>query len=300
MEPWIPITIAAATAQTLRFMVQRHLKATSLSTGGATFSRFVFSAPIVAVLILAYGALSERPLPGLNPEFFAFAVWGGTAQILATMCVIALFTHRNFAVGITFKKTETVQTAIVGSLVLGEGVSRGGAVAIGIGLGGVLLLSDPPGGQGRWLRRIWNRASGLGLASGVLFACSAVGYRGASLALDGGDAVMRAGTTLAVVTTLQSLALGAWLAWREPGQLTAVVRVWRIAALAGITSMIGSFCWFLAFTLQNAAYVKALGQIELIFSVLVSVLIFRERITAREIAGMALLTLSILVLILAL
>jgi len=40
------------------------------------------------------------------------------------------------------------------------------------------------------------------------------------------------------------------------------------------------------------------GQIEVIFSVLASVLVFRERITGRELWGMGLLTVSILVLIL--
>jgi drug/metabolite transporter (DMT)-like permease len=88
-----------------------------------------------------------------------------------------------------------------------------------------------------------------------------------------------------------------WLAWRERGQIATVIRAWRVAGLVGVTSMIGSFCWFSAFTLQNAAYVNALGQVELIFSLAASALFFRERITARELAGMALLGLGILVLV---
>ena len=61
----------------------------------------------------------------------------------------------------------------------------------------------------------------------------------------------------------------------------------------------GSYCWFWAFTLQNAAYVKALGQVELLLSLLASVLFFRETITLRELLGMSLLMLSILALVLA-
>lgn len=300
MDAWIPITIAAAFAQTLRFMAQKQLKTMALSTGGATFARFLFSAPLVAVLIVIYAQLSAQPWPGTSPRFWLFSMVGGAAQILATMCVVALFSHRNFAVGITFKKTEVVQTAIVSSLVLDETVSPRGGLAILIGFLGVLLLSDPPGGQGRWYRRIWNRAAGLGLLSGVFFAFSAVGYRGASLALDSGDVVLRAGTTLAIVTAVQTLAMALWLRWHEAGQILAVVRAWRIAGLVGITSMVGSFCWFTAFTLQNAAYVNALGQIELLFSVAASTLVFGERLTAREGAGIAFLTLSILVLVLTL
>ncbi|WP_102107049.1 DMT family transporter [Oceaniglobus roseus] len=300
MDAWIPITVAAAFAQTLRFMAQKQLKAMALSTAGATFARFLFSAPLVAVLILSYATATDQPLPGTNGRFWLFALVGGAAQILATMCVVAIFSTRNFAVGITFKKTEVVQTALVSTVVLGEGVSFRGALAIGIGFLGVLLLSDPPGGTGPWRRRLWNRAAGLGLLSGICFAFSAVGYRGASLALDSGDVILRAGFTLTLVTATQTLAMAAALAWREKGQITRVVRAWRVAGLVGLTSMVGSFCWFTAFTLENAAYVNALGQVELLFSLSASVLVFRERISLREGLGMGLLTLSILVLILAL
>ena len=298
MEAWIPITIAAALAQTFRFMLQKQLKTTGLSTGGATFARFVYSAPLVAVLIAIYARSSGQVFPTMPDRFWLFAVSGGLAQILATMCVVALFSHRNFAVGITFKKTEVVMTAIAGFLILSETVAAAGAIAIGIGLIGVLLLSDPPGGQGKFHSRIFNRAAALGLASGAFFAISAVGYRGASLALSHGDTVLRAGTTLAIVTAMQTLALGIWLAWRERGQIMTVLRAWRVAGLVGVTSMIGSFCWFSAFTLQNAAYVNALGQIELIFSIAASALFFKEKISRRELAGMGLLVIGILVLVL--
>ena len=52
--------------------------------------------------------------------------------------------------------------------------------------------------------------------------------------------------------------------------------------------------WFTAFTLQNAAYVKAVGQIELIFSLLVTVLFFKEKISLREWIGVAVLGMSVL------
>ncbi|NOX74394.1 MAG: EamA family transporter, partial [Alphaproteobacteria bacterium] len=57
--------------------------------------------------------------------------------------------------------------------------------------------------------------------------------------------------------------------------------------------------WFMAFTLQNAAYVKALGQVELVFTFLASWLVFKETSTGREIAGILLVVSSILLLILA-
>ena len=141
MELWVYATIGATIFQTLRFMLQKQLSMGSLSTGGATFARFAYSAPLLA-------------------------------QILATVCVVALFRERNFAVGITFKKTEVVQAALIGFIILGEGVSTIGLVAILVGLTGVLLLSSAPEAKGSWHERLFTRAAVLGLASGLLFAAA--------------------------------------------------------------------------------------------------------------------------------
>jgi drug/metabolite transporter (DMT)-like permease len=298
---WIPITIFAAFAQNLRFMLQRHLKATELSTGGATLSRFLFSFPLVALIVLVYSSLRDLPLPATNPTFWVAALTGGLAQILATMCVVALFAHRSFAIGITFKKTEVMLTALIGLVVLGEAISPLGILAIAIGFAGVLLLSDPPKTETtpKGWTRFFNKASGLGIASGALFGVSAVGYRAASLSLPAEDVFLRASMTLAVVTAAQTLALGLWLLAREKGEVTRVVKSWRVSSLVGLTSMLGSLGWFTAFTLQTAAYVKALGQIELVFSFLASWLIFKEHTSKREGIGVALLVVSVLLILLA-
>lgn len=299
MELWIPITIAAAFSQNLRFMLQKHLKATGLSTGGATFARFVFAAPLAAGLLVALVLANGWTLPQVNMRFVGFAVMGGMAQILATMFMVALFAQRNFAVGIAFKKTETIQTAIIGLVLLGEGLSGVGVLAIGIGLVGVILLSDPPEKvEGAGLSRFFNRAAGLGLASGALFGFAAVGYRGASLSLGDDFFLLRSVYTLMWVTTFQTIIMTVWLTCRERGEIRKVVQHWRITGLVGLTGMLGSLGWFTAFTLQNAAYVNVLGQVELLFSFLGSYFVFKERATARELSGIALVVVSILVLIL--
>ncbi len=293
MELWIPITIGAALAQTVRFMVQKLLAGGPLSAGGATLARFFYSAPLVAVLLALYLLAGGAPVPRIGPGFWPYALIGGAAQILATMAVVALFSHRNFAIGITFKKTEVMLTALAVYVVLGEKVSAGGALAIGVGFLGVLALGRTgPGAAGLALRSVL-----LGLGSGVFFAISAVGYRGAVLTLETSDLALRAGVTLAIVTAFQSAALGAWLAWREPGQIVALLRAWRPGILVGLFSMLGSLGWFAAFALQNAAYVFALGQVELIFSALAATWVFAERISAREYLGMALIAGSAVVLI---
>ena len=147
------------------------------------------------------------------------------------------------------------------------------------------------------LRDLANRSVALGLGAGLLFAVSGVCYRGASLSLGLDDPLARAGLTLSAVTAMQLVAMVIWLRWRDPGQVTAVWAARRVAVWVGLMSMLGSFCWFTAFTLQNAAYVNAVGQVELILSALASTLVFREAISAREWAGMGILLGSILMLI---
>ena len=294
---WILVTLAAAVFQTGRFMLQKYLATATLSAAGATFSRFLYSAPFILLGLVAYLALSATPLPALGPGFWAHGLVGGTAQILATVCVVLLFKQRNFAVGITFKKTEVILTVLVGWIILGEGVSATGFAAIALGVVGLLLLSGGAEAKGFHLRDLRNRAAGLGIASGALFAVSAVSYRGASLAVQTDLPVLRAGVTLAAVVTMQSLIMAVYLRLREPGQIRDVWRARRVALWIGLTSMGGSLCWFIAFTLQNAAYVKALGQVELILSVAASTMFFREKISPREAAGMAVLIASILMLV---
>ena len=297
MELWIVVTIAAAFFQTVRFMLQKLLSASALSSAGATFARFLYSAPLVVVFLALYCVATDSLLPATTLRYWLFALSGGLSQILATLCVVMLFQSRNFAVGITFKKTEVIQTALVGWVLLGESISSLGVGVIVIGLIGVLMLSETPGLGGDWWRRICNRASGLGVLSGFLFAISGVCYRGATLELASEDPLLRAGMTLACVTSAQLIARALWLRLMEPGQISAVWGARRTAARIGLTSMAGSFCWFTAFTLQTVAYVNALGQIELVFSLLATVFFFKEPITRRELYGLGVLSVSILGLI---
>jgi drug/metabolite transporter (DMT)-like permease len=300
MPLWIPVTLLAAFVQNLRFLLQRHLKVTTLSSAGATWARFLYSAPLVAVLMLVVAGMSGADLPRTNLRFWAFILSGGIAQIVATMCVVTLFARRNFAVGITMSKTEVILTALIGLVVLGDAVSWAMVLAIGFGFVGVLLLGDPPErapGQPVWARVV-NVSAGLGLTAGILFGVSAVGYRGASLALDSGEVFLRASFTLSAATVVQTLVLGLWLAWRDRAQIGKVLASWRVSGLVGVTSMIGSLCWFTAFTLQSAAYVKALGQVELLFTYLFSAFWLRERSTMTEKAGIVLIVASVLLIIL--
>lgn len=296
MESWVLVTLLAAAVQTLRFTLQKRLKGLGLSTGGATFSRFLFAAPLALGGLGLLLLVDQVPFPALGLRFWIFACLGGLGQIVATFCTVALFSERSFAVGIAFTKTETIQVAAFSALVLGEGVSAPGLAAILVGAAGVVLLSRPP--QGWRQGGILNRATMLGVLAGALFGLSAIGYRGATLEVANPSALFRATAALAMATSFQALAMALWLRWREPGEVGRVLASWRATAPVGLTGVLGSLGWFTAFALQNAAYVRSLGQVELIYSILVSALVFRERPRRIEILGMGLLALSIVAIVL--
>jgi len=292
MDLWVIITIAAAAVQTLRFLLQKRLKGLGLSTGGATFSRFFFNAPLILGGLFLLTALGGHSLGWPPLRFWAFVMAGGITQIIATFCTVALFSERSFAVGIAFTKSETLLVAAFSALVLAEPVSVAALAAILVGTAGVIVLSRPP--QGWAGTGLLNRGVGLGLLAGALFGVSAIGYRGATLCVASDSALIGATVALAAVTLFQSLSMGLWLVWREPGEIGRVARAWKSTLPVGVTGLLGSLGWFIAFALMNAAYVRSLGQIELIFSLGVSVLFFCEKVTLREVAGIALLALGII------
>ena len=295
---WVPITVAAAFLQFVRTALQKHLKG-KLSTNGATFTRFVYGLPLAIVYVFALHELFGYRWPAPHPEFAVNVAIGSVTQILATSLLLLAFNYKNFAVGVTYSKTEAIQTGVFGLVILGETVSLAGVLALAIGTVGVMMISI---GQNKSAWRGFftgwmEKAALIGIASGALFGVSAVVFRAASLSLEGPNFVMQAAFTLACSITLQTVLMGLYLYWRERDQLRKVARTWRVSSLVGITGVVGSIGWFTAFTIQIAAYVRTLAQIELVFTFLASYFIFRERASRPEFVGILLVVASILVLL---
>ncbi|MEN3147438.1 DMT family transporter [Neorhizobium sp. IRAMC:178] len=286
MELWIPITIAAAFLQNLRSALQKHLQG-SLGTRGASFVRFGYGFPIAILYVLCLHYLVGYPFPALNWTFALWAVIGGLAQIFATMMLVHLFSLRNFAVGTAYSKTEPVQAAIFGFVLLGEKLTLGSVAAIIVGVVGVMTISMArmPLSWRNMLVALTSRTALIGIASGAVFGISAVSYRSASLSLDGPGPIMEAAVTLACVTTFQTAFMLVWMFWKDKREIVQVILSWRSSSLVGLAGVVGSAGWFTAMTLQQVAYVRALGQIELVFTFMASYFLFHERVNRMEVLG---------------
>ncbi|MEK9901311.1 MAG: DMT family transporter [Rhodospirillaceae bacterium] len=296
---WIPLTIAAAFLQNVRSALQKHLKG-ELGTIGATFVRFGYGFPFAIIYLAALVVLFDFDMPRFNPAFIGWVVLGGIVQILATALLVTLFDARNFAVGTTYSKTETVQAAVFALVFLGESISITATIGILVSLVGVIAISAAraPAGLAGIARSWMARPALIGLASGSFFGVAAVSYRGASLSLGGDGFLVQAAFTLAVVLVFQTVVMAAFMALRDPGEITRVIKAWRVAGLVGLSGAVASIGWFTAMTIQNAALVRALGQIELVFTIASSVLIFREKILRLELTGIVLVVAGIIILLL--
>jgi drug/metabolite transporter (DMT)-like permease len=193
-----------------------------------------------------------------------------------------------------------VQVILLEALLLRESISGRGLVAILIAFSGVLVMTL---GRNRLslsalLFGLKQKATLVGLACGFALGLASVLFRGATLSLEEGGMLMRSAYTLAIATTIQTLILLVWLRIFQPGQIQRTFTQWRSCAMVGFAGWAASIFWFMAFTLTHAAYVRALGQIELIFTFLVSAVFFREKVSRTEIFGVILLSGAIVLLVL--
>lgn len=292
---WILVTLVAAALQTARTALQHRLRSL-LSVSGAGFVRYVYGAPVslAAVGLLVVGGAQ---IPSIAGRFWPLIAMGGIAQILGTVYLIKAFDERDFAIGTVFAKTEVIQVAIFSLILLGEPLRWGGWVGAAVCMVGVAALAT----RGRRLKiaSLRDRAAIFGLLAGGLFGLASIGIRAATQALDGGSVVTRALLTLAVMNTIQTVVHGGYLVARDPEQIRLGFVHWRSSSIVGLLSVSGSAGWALALALENAAKVRTLGQVELLFAFAVSAVFLRDRHTRAEYLASALVALGVVLVVVA-
>lgn len=290
---WIVLTLAAAATQTARNALQRDLTAT-LGAIGATHARFLYGLPF-ALLFFAGIVVWRGAPPAPGAATLAWAAAGGLAQIGATALLLAAMRSSAFLVAVAYTKAEPVLVLLAAWAALGEAPTPLRIGAILLATGGVMLMSWPSAER---RREAWGRPVAFGLASGALFAVSAVCFRSAILTLEGGDFVLEASLVLVLSLAIQTATLSAWLALRDPETLRRLLRTPLKSAPAGLCGAVASQFWFLAFALQSAALVRTLGLTEILFSQIVTRRLFAQEVSRREYAGIAALGLGLVGLLL--
>ncbi len=283
---WLWATLAAAATQTARNAAQSALTAT-LGVIGATQVRFLFGLPFAAAFLGLATLTTGEPVPTPTPGAIAFIAVGAVAQIAATALMLRVMASQSFAVTTAWIKTEPVMVALIAAAVLGDPLSLPALAAIALATAGVLITTLKPGVAARMWRD--GAPAAMGIAAGLLFGLAAIGFRGGILALPEGGFLMRASTALVLGLALQCAMLLAYMILFDRAAIRACLGVWRASLGAGCLGALASQFWFIGFSLTTAANVRTVALVEVVFAQITARVLFGQRTTARQLAGMAIL-----------
>lgn len=284
---WIPFTIMAALMQAWRNAFQKQLS-TTVDAYGVTLARFICAWPLAGLYLFGlyqYAQLHDQPIAVVQfgARFWLYIVIAALSQIVATVLMVRLFQQKNYAIGVGLAKSEAVLAALIGVAVLHDHLSLLAWLGVLIGGVAVFLLSGAKSMRTLSWPTLWT-----GLGSGLTFAITSLLVREASLELAQLPFLYRAAWVLLWVIGIQTLVLLIWLAWSRPQTLRAMWQRKGLTARVSVASFLGSLGWFSAMSLQSVPIVKTLGQIEVLFTLLISAYFFKEKLVKTDHWGLAL------------
>lgn len=292
---WILFTVMAAFMQAWRNAFQKQLSS-SVDAYGVTLARFIFASPLAALylgLLYHFQPIQQAvPVSSFGTIFWLYIVIVAISQIAATVLMVKLFQQKNYAIGVGLAKSEAILAAIIGVTVLGVQLSPLGWLGVLIGAVAVFLLSGARSMATLSWPTLWT-----GLGSGLCFAIASLMVRQASLQLNDLPFLHRAAWVLLSVISLQTVLLVVWLGLKRPHTLKAMWQRKGLTLQVSVASFLGSLGWFSAMSLQSVPLVKTLGQIEVLFTLLISVYFFKEKMLKTDHAGLWLVMLGAILVI---
>jgi drug/metabolite transporter (DMT)-like permease len=293
---WIVVTIIAAFFQNLRSSFQKKINK-DVSTIASTYVRFSFALPLALILFFIYFRDYSVLAEVINqPGFLIDVTMASIFQVIFTFVLLYLFKFSNFVVGTSLSKTEVVQVAIFEYLILNEKLSKLGISGIIISTLGVIILSIKD--LKLFLQNIFSKTTLIGLISGLFLALSIVYFRSAALSLENFNSNFeKVITTLLFGLLIPTIILTIYLLLFEKNEFIKLYNDKYDCMLIGVGGFFASLSWFYAFTLIQASFVRAVGQIELLFSYFSSRYFFKEKVRVTEIIGIIIFVFGVTILL---
>ena len=295
---WIIVTLLAVVIQLFRNFFSKKL---SLSVGISSVSlcRFLYGAPIAYTFYLIFKML-YGPVEIISNDFFLWVFFFGASQLFANMLMVKLFNLRNFAVSISFIRTESIFVAILAIFFLGESLSIFEWLGVVIVFLGVLImvLAKEKITVSALFKIFFNKAAFLGVFAGLLFAFAVIGVKKSFNYIEGSTLLLKSSFSLTVAMLMQVLLLVPIVLYFSRKDFLNIFKSPKLPVLIGLCSAIASIMWLTAFALTYVAYVKTIGQLEFILSILVSLFLLKETISRNEMIGIFFTLLGSIVLLL--
>lgn len=273
----------AAFMQAWRNAFQKQLS-TTVDVYGVTLARFIFALPLVLIYISClYHFQPITESVHFNLRFAIYVLIAALSQIAATALMVQLFKQKNYAIGVGLAKSEAVLAAIIAVVFLSDHLSLLGWFGVAVGGFAVFLMS-----KGRDFSDFSVQTLCIGIGSGLCFAITSLLVREASLELDNLPFIHRAAWVLLMVIGTQCFLLLMYLGIFRRATLWAMWQRIGLTFRVSLCSFLASLGWFSAMSMQSVPIVKTLGQVEIIFSMLISAYFFKEKLARAEHLGIVL------------
>jgi|TARA_Y100000389_G_scaffold16706_1_gene14701 drug/metabolite transporter (DMT)-like permease len=281
---WMIVTIFGAFFQNLRSSLQKKLNK-DLSTVASTYVRFVFALPFASLLFFIYFKNFEIIIEILSQtNFLYYVILASVFQIIFTFVLLYLFKYSNFVVGTSLSKTEVIQVAIFEYLILKDKLNILGISGIIIATLGVIIMTIKD--LKLFFNNFFSKTTLIGLTSGLFLGLSVVYFRAAALSLiNFSSNFEKALSTLFIGLVIQTSIITVYLLIFERSEFKKLYNNKFESCLAGLAGFMATLSWFYAFTLMQASFIRAFGQIEIFFSYLSSKYFFKEKLKFSEIIG---------------
>lgn len=289
---WILFTLMAAFMQAWRNAFQKQLS-TTVDVYGVTLARFIFALPLALLYISClYHFQPVTDSVHFNLRFAIYVLIAALSQIAATALMVQLFKQKNYAIGVGLAKSEAVLAAIIAVVFLSDHLSLLGWFGVAVGGFAVFLMS-----KGRDFSDFSVQTLCIGIGSGLCFAITSLLVREASLELDNLPFIHRAAWVLLMVIGTQCFLLLMYLGIFRRATLWAMWQRIGLTFRVSLCSFLASLGWFSAMSMQSVPIVKTLGQVEIIFSMLISAYFFKEKLARAEHLGIVLVVIAALLVI---
>ena len=281
---WVIFTILAAFFQNLRTSLKKRLNK-NLSLVASAYVRFAFALPFaLIVFLLNFRSLDIVQIILDQNNFIYYTFLGAIFQVIFTLLLLYLFKFSNFVVGTSLSKTEVIQIAIFEYIILKDKLNLFGIIGILVATIGVIVITIKD--VKLFFRNFFSKVTLIGLTTGLILGLSVVYFRAAALSLENFSSNFdKAITTLFFGLFIQTAVVTTYLLIFEKSEFKKFYQNKVEICFTGLAGFLATLSWFFAFTLIQASFVRAVGQIEILFSYMSSKYLFKERITFIEIMG---------------
>ena len=281
---WVIFTVLAAFFQNLRTSLQKRLNK-NLSLVASAYVRFAFALPFaLIVFLLNFRSLDIVQIILDQNNFIYYTFLGAIFQVIFTLLLLYLFKFSNFVVGTSLSKTEVIQIAIFEYIILKDKLNLFGIFGIIVATIGVIVITIK--NVKLFFRNFFSKVTLIGLTTGLILGLSVVYFRAAALSLENFSSNFdKAITTLFFGLFIQTAVVTTYLLIFEKSEFKKFYQNKVEICFTGLAGFLATLSWFFAFTLIQASFVRAVGQIEILFSYMSSKYLFKEKITFIEIMG---------------